>query len=52
MSTGSTVKPLLAAPAVEQVLLGPRDALEHRVDRLEVGGVGGQVDLALLPLAR
>ena len=30
----------LAAP-VEDVLLGPGDALQHRVDRLEVAGVGG-----------
>ena len=33
---------------VEPVLLGPDDALEHRVHGLEVGRVGGQVDLGLL----
>ena len=33
------------AGEVEPVLLGPDDALEHRVDRLEVRGVGREVDL-------
>ena len=33
------------AGQVEPVLLGAHDALEHRVDGLEVRGVGGQVDL-------
>ena len=32
---------------VDAVLLGADDALEHRVDRLEVRRVGGQVDLGL-----
>ena len=34
--------------AVEAVLLGPRDPLEDRVDRLQVRGVGRQVDLGAL----
>ena len=33
------------AGEVEAVLLGAHDALEHRVDRLEVRGVRGEVDL-------
>ena len=37
---------------VDHVLLGPDDALEHRVDRLEVARVGHQRDRDLRPVAR
>ena len=33
---------------VDLVLLGPDHALDHRVDRLEVAGVGGQLDVDLV----
>ena len=36
------------AALVDDVLLGADDALDDRVDRLQVGGVGGQRDLDLL----
>ena len=35
---------------VEAVLLGAHDALEDRVDSLEVAGVGGEVDLGRGPV--
>ncbi len=37
----------LSATEVDPVLLGPRDPLQHRVDRLQVRRVGGEVDLGL-----
>jgi len=41
-----------AAAEVDPVLLRPDHTLEHAVDRLEVGRVGGQVDPGLLAVGR
>src|SRR3989337_3020153 len=44
-------EPGVGGAAVEHVLLGAGDALEHRVDRLEVRGVGGDRHLDLVAVA-
>ena len=42
----------LALGVAEQLLLGPRAALDHRVDRLQVAGVGRERQVDLVPLGR